>query len=443
MTGARIGLFAAAAVLLAFIAGAGATEAPYTVGWRQQFGSAADDQAHAVSVDAAGNIYMAGYTKGALAEGPSAGLNDAFLAKYSAAGTLQWTAQLGTSSDDYARGVAVDAGGNVYVAGYTYGNLAGRVGNYDAFLTKYNADGVSQWTQQVGTTAADTGCAITLDGASGVYLTGDTRGGLSGTNAGQNDAHLIKYSADGAWQWSRQLGSSLYDYSYGAAASGSGIYIAGYTSDALPGQTSAGNYDAYLARYDANGTLAWTRQMGTTGTERGFALAADGAGGVYLAGQTDGAMNGTNAGDFDIFLARIDESGTRTWTRQAGSTLWDRALGVAADSAGNVYLTGETNGALAGDSAGYADAVLLKYSALGDPLWAAQLGTASQDEAHAIAVAAPDRIYIAGLTLGDLSGTGSYGSTDAFLIQFVPEPATLALLFLALAGLPRRGRVGR
>jgi hypothetical protein len=440
MSAARLITAASLLFLAVLCAAAQAVETPYTVGWTAQLGTPADDQAHAVGVDAAGNVYMAGYTKGALAEGPNAGGYDAFLAKYNASGVLQWTSQFGSTSDDCARGLTVDAAGNAYVTGYTYGNLAGRVGNYDAFLAKFDTNGANQWTRQLGTTAADMAYGITLDAAGAVYLTGDTKGNLSGTSAGSNDAHLIKYNADGDWQWSRQLGGTLADYSYAVTASGSGIFIAGYTAGTLPGQTSLGNYDAYVARYDADGNLAWTRQLGTPSTERGYSLAADGHGGVYLAGQTDGAMNGNNAGDFDLFLTRIDPNGSSLWTRQAGTPLWDRAMAVTTDGAGGVYLTGETNGSLAAQSAGYADMILLKYTETGDALWSVQLGTPSQDEGHAIAADGAGRIYVAGLTLGDLAGTGSFGSIDAVLVQFVPEPGCLALLVVALAGLARRRR---
>lgn len=336
--------------------------------------------------------------------------------------------------------MAVDSSGYVYTTGYTYGNIAGHVGNYDAYLAKYDGTGSIVWTRQMGTTAADTSYGVALDGAGGVYITGDTKGSLNGTNAGNNDAILTKYSTAGQLQWSRQVGSSGYDYSYGVAAGTGGIYITGYTDGALPGNSSAGLYDAYVAKYDTSGNLTWVKQFGTATTERGFAVTSDGSGGVYVVGQTDGALSGNNAGDFDIFIARIGADGNQVWIRQTGSAAWDRALAVATDGAGGVYLTGETDGNLGGTNAGYADSILVKYDDAGNQIWATQIGTAGQDEGHGIAVAGPNCVYVTGMTMGDLWGQGNAGGADAFLVQYTPEPATLALMLIGAAGLLRRRR---
>jgi len=63
--------------------------------------------------------------------------------KYNSSGTKQWTKQLGTSSSDYAKGVAVDSSNNIYVTGYTGGGLDGNTnsGSNDIFLVKYNSSG--------------------------------------------------------------------------------------------------------------------------------------------------------------------------------------------------------------------------------------------------------------------------------------------------------------
>ena len=97
-------------------------------------------------MDGSGNVYVTGYTNGGLDGNTSAGGSDIFLVKYDSAGTKQWTRQLGTASDDYGEGVAVDGSGNVYVTGGTLGGLDGNTsaGGADIFLVKYNSDGVKQ-----------------------------------------------------------------------------------------------------------------------------------------------------------------------------------------------------------------------------------------------------------------------------------------------------------
>ena len=113
--------------------------------WVRQFGTSGDDFARGVAVDSSGNVYAAGMTAGGL-DGSNAGSNDLFVVKYNSSGTKQWTKQLGTSSHDYASGVAVDSSDNLYVSGYTAGGLDGNTsaGGDDLFVVKYNSAGVKQ-----------------------------------------------------------------------------------------------------------------------------------------------------------------------------------------------------------------------------------------------------------------------------------------------------------
>ena len=131
-----------------------------------------------------GGVYIAGLTQGSL-DGTSAGATDAFLSKYDDTGGIDWTRQLGSSSQDSARGVSADGLGNVYISGYTYGSLDGpSAGDRDAFLSKYDASGVFQWTRQLGTSVEDTSFGVSADGLGGVYISGQTYGSLDGTSAG-------------------------------------------------------------------------------------------------------------------------------------------------------------------------------------------------------------------------------------------------------------------
>jgi hypothetical protein len=111
--------------------------------WTRQLGTPGSDVAHAVSTDAAGNVYVAGYTNDSLDGNPATGRSDLFGVKYDPHATKLWTRQLGTPSSDVARAVVTDATGNVYVTGYTNDNLDGnlRTGLSDLFVIKYDAQG--------------------------------------------------------------------------------------------------------------------------------------------------------------------------------------------------------------------------------------------------------------------------------------------------------------
>ena len=209
-------------------------------------GTSSEDRANGVATDSSGNVYVTGYTGGGLDGNSSAGSNDLFVVKYNSSGTKQWTQQLGTSSYDYATGVATDSSGNVYLAGYTGGGLDGNssAGSSDLFVVKYNSSGTKQWTQQLGTSSGDYAQGVATDSSGNVYVRGNTNGGLDGnTSAGGSDFFVVKYNSSGTKQWTKQLGTSSSDHANGVATDSSdNVYVAGRTEGGLDGNSSAGGW---------------------------------------------------------------------------------------------------------------------------------------------------------------------------------------------------------
>ncbi|QDV73364.1 Beta-propeller repeat protein [Planctomycetes bacterium K2D] len=272
-------------------------DASGTLQWTQQLGTSDHDRAFGVSADGWGNVYISGETR-----------TNAFVSKYDVAGTLQWTQHLGTVGNDSANGVSADELGNVYISGATNGSL-GRpnAGLTDAFVSKYDAAGTLLWTQQLGTVKHDRARGVSADGLGNVYLSGYTSGSLGGPNAGGGDAFVSKYDAAGTLQWTQQLGTASSDEAYGVSADGLGnVYIAGSTWGSL-GRTHPGNNDAFVSKYDASGTLLWTQQLGTVGNDEARGVSADGFGNVYLSGATNGSLGGPSAGNHDAFVAKISD----------------------------------------------------------------------------------------------------------------------------------------
>ncbi len=321
-----------------------------TLDWVRQLGTSADDYSTGVSADGLGNVYISGTTGGSLG-GPNAGRNDAFVSKYDGAGTLEWTRQFGSNREDVSVGVATDALGNVYISGNTRGSLDGpNAGDYDAFVVKYDAAGTLQWTRQLGSSALDFSSGVSVDGLGNVYISGATFGSLGGPNAGSNDAFVAKYDANGTLEWTRQLGTSETDSSSAVSADGLGfVYISGVTFGSLGGPIG-GPVDAFVAKYDADGTLEWTRQLGTSASDKSNSVSADGLGNVYISGSTGGSLDGPNAGIEDAFVARYDAAGTLQWSQQLGTSLVDVSDVVSADGLGNLYISGHTYGSLGAPS---------------------------------------------------------------------------------------------
>lgn len=414
--------------------------------WVRQLGTRSHDVGASVSADGTGSVYISGYTAGNLG-GTYAGDLDAFVSKYNAAGSLQWTRQLGASSFDVSSGVYADGMGNVFISGYTNGNLGGTYGgSADAFVSKYDAAGNLQWTRQLGSSAYDNSGGISADGLGNVYISGLTSGNLDGTGAGNNDAFVSKYDANGSLQWTRQLATLSDGSSYRVSADYQGnVYISGSTYANLGG-TNAGGIDALISKYDADGNLQWTRQLGTSSDDSGYGVSADRLGNVYISGYTKGSLGGTNTGGSDVFTSKYNAAGNLQWTRQLGTSSDDFSNFVSADGLGNVYISGFTDGSLGGTSGGGRDAFISKYDMAGNLQWTQQLGTSLEDAASGVWADGLNNIYISGVTYGSLGGTNA-GDADAFLVKYadtVPEPGAFNFILVVLIqnfGLGSRRRV--
>jgi len=287
--------------------------------WTQQFGTKGYDRATAVAVDGNG-VYVAGATSGVLPGQTRIGGEDAFLRMYDPDGNELWTCQFGTTGLDRAYGVTSDATG-VYVAGRTDGVFSGQTaaGGIDAFLGKFDTFGNLLWVRQFGTPRDDRGWAVAVD-ATGVYIAGRVEDPLPGqTYIGDDDAYIRKYDADGNELWTVQFGTTSFDRVFAMVADSFGIHVAGVTEGTLPGQTNLGANDSFLCTYDTLGNEVWTRQFGTKAVDVGNAVTSDSTG-IYVAGRTGGKFSGqTHATSSDVYLVKYDFNGNMLWVREFGT----------------------------------------------------------------------------------------------------------------------------
>lgn len=170
------------------------------------------------------------------------------------------------------------------------------------------------------------------------------------------------------------------------------------------------------------GIKQWTRQFGTNGTDShsfGNGASTDSADNVYVVGQTTGAMDGNNKGLADMFVAKLDRSGVIQWMRQIGSNATETGRGCATDSGDNVYAAGHTEGGVDGNqNVGLADIFLVKFDSSGIKQWTRQVGSTNTDIANAVATDSADNVYVTGYTKGGLDGNVNVGSLDMFLTKY-------------------------
>ncbi|MCP4133234.1 MAG: hypothetical protein GY754_19860 [bacterium] len=396
----------------------------YRAPWNntQLLGTETNDETQDIAVDSNGNVYVTGFTSAALDGSEHKGAQDIFLTKYDSSGSKQWTRQTGSSNNDIPCAIAIDSNDNIYITGYTDGDMAGSSGGYDSFLVKYDPSGELQWTRQDGTSYSDYPKAITIDSINNIYICGYTTGAFSGSNDDHyGDIFIIKYDSLGGRGIGQQLTNATRETVLGAGVDSEGnLYITGYTGGSLKSQPNQGGNDIFLVKYNPSLEYQWTRQIGTADNEGGYDLTVSPKDSIYISGYIGESLDGSE----DAVLIKYSSEGILQWTRRLETTADDdeRAFGVAADSDDTVYITGYTHGSLdSHTSAGDSDIFLVRYSSRGEKLWSRQLGTDAQDRANDIALDDRGNIFITGFTYGSLDGnikTGDSSNSDSFICGY-------------------------
>ena len=178
------------------------------------------------------------------------------------------------------------------------------------------------------------------------------------------------------------------------------VYTVGTTSGDMEGQINVDGSDIFLRKYDASGTLLYSRMLGSNQSAGGFSVAVDASDNVVIAGQTGGALtNAAYEGGTDNFISKFDSEGEELWTRQLGPFAMDAALDITFDSSGNIYAAGITQGAISSDQTygGGMDAYISKLDTNGTLAFNRQISSASDETATGIAVNASGDIFVTGM----------------------------------------------
>ncbi|MCU0359615.1 MAG: SBBP repeat-containing protein [Bacteroidia bacterium] len=382
--------------------------------WSTYYGGTGYDRAMSCASDVAGNVYLAGFTSstiniasGGYQNSYNSGTYDAYLVKFNSAGVRLWASYLGGNGDDRAYGCATDIFGNVYISGYTtstaniafngFQNAATGLGNN--FLSKFNTNGTLLWSTYYG----------------GYYYGG-----------GIPDP----------------LAKCATDKSGNVYLSGTTFYTVGIASGGHQNTYSL-NGDAYLVKFNPNGSRIWATYYGGNSTDLGLGVATDNSRNVYITGSTGSGNNIYAAGfqsiygggSYDSFLVKFDSAGVRQWGTYYGGTGTDGAYGCTTDQSGNVYICGVTNSYSNIASGGFqntnignaanSEAFLVKFNSSGARLWGTYYGGTSVEIAHSCATDSLGNIYMTGVAgSGGLAYNGLppyVGGGGCFLVKFFPD----------------------
>jgi uncharacterized delta-60 repeat protein len=403
--------------------------------WASIYNRAGRDQGNALALDAAGNVYVTGLS-GTAEEDPD---NDYVTLKYNTTGMQQWEAIYagpGSEQGAGANAIVLDEAGNVYVTGAISIET-----ELDYATIRYNNNGVQQWvaTYDGPGNDRDIAQAIGIDGNGNVYVTG-------GSRINQDDYATIRYNTAGVQKWVKryngpgdlnkgqpdmanaiavdgdgnvhvtggiiknELGSDYTTYKYDDDGSrewkktynGPGIGPDEASAIALDAQGNVyvtGSSDGHGTRldyatikYGKDGDTKWVRRYNGpgNGTDMANAIAIDNIGNVYVTGTSVG---GDVIGDYAT--VKYDNNGNLLWVKRYNGpgNFADRAVAIAVDAAGNVYVTGESWGI-----GNYQDYATIKYDAGGNELWVARYnrGPLVSDGASALAVDASGNVYVTG-----------------------------------------------
>ncbi|MCZ6820367.1 MAG: SBBP repeat-containing protein [Calditrichaeota bacterium] len=335
---------------------------------------------------------------------------------------LSYSTYLGGSDSDFAKGIAVDSAGYLYVTGtilspdfpVSDSYQPQHAGDFDVFIMKLEpATNTVIYSTFIGGAGGDSGNDIAVDRFGNVHITGNTNSvDFPVVNAvqpkyagGPFDAFVAMLDPAGdSLVYSTYLGGDKDDIAHAIALDVKGrVYVAGTTGsidfarvNPIQPLYGGGLSDAFLTRFASGGSaIEYSTFVGSSGSDTGADLTLDSSGNVYLTGtNSDGQFGG-----LDLYLVKVDTAGTAfIYATQSGTGSNDFGNGVAVDPSGNAYVTGTTIvGPMGGD-----DAFVIKFDASGEEiLYAKFIGGSGAEVGNKIAVDKDGQATVVGRTGSD------------------------------------------
>jgi hypothetical protein len=343
----------------------GKINAAGTIQWSNLYGGTQDEQGYDILQTADNGFMVAGWTESS--DGNVTGHHgtstneDLWVLKLSSSGALVWNKCFGGTGNDDATAIVQTQHGNYYISGSTYsydGDVTGNHGSSepDFWVIEINAGGTLLKQKCVGGSNYEEGInmALTLD--NGCILCGRTSSNdydAIGYHAG-SDMLIAKLDSNFVVQWSKCYGGSATEECNSIVQLSDGSYAAlGYTSTHNNGDVSGhhgsqGSDDFWLLKLTSAGAISWAKCYGGDSDDQANGLIISADGGYVMCGLTfsgNGDVSGYHPGSFldpDIWVAKVNSSGTFQWQRCCGGSGQDESFNVFEEGGGTCVLTGFT-----------------------------------------------------------------------------------------------------
>jgi PKD repeat protein len=381
---------------------------PPTVEWHRTYGGIGEERTcgwRSVIETSDGGYALVGSTTSF-----GAGNQDFWLVKTSVSGNVQWNRTYGRLYIEYANSVIQTSDGGYAVAGASWNQSRNA---FDLFLVKTDADGNMEWNLTYIRDNAggylDWGVAYsiiqTIDG--GYIISGSVRHHPDHPT-GDWDGWLVKTDANGTVEWDRPYGGGADEGAHDILQTVDGGYIFVGTTVSY----GAGSGDVWLVKTDAVGNQQWVKTFGGSNWDDGWSISNTSDGG-YIIG---GATRSFGAGSYDFWLVKTDANGTQLWTKSYGGINEDFAWSVVETDDGGYALAGYTKSFGAGGS----DLWLVKTDSSGNQEWNKTFGGPNYDEATSVTQTSDGGYIIAGYT--NSFGAGSHDFLLVKLASPSPQP---------------------
>jgi hypothetical protein len=420
--------------------------------WGSYFGGTLSESLNDMCLDSLGNVYIGGYTNSTDFIASSGahqtiinGGQDAFIAKFSATGTLLWSTYFGGDANDFITDLKVDKDQNLYIAGTTYSqNGVATAGAYkttlsgiaDGFLSKFSPLGSVIWSTYVGGISSESFEGLCVDVFGDIVVSGFSNSTDLVFNfpnihqdsiKGTSDIVILKFNKTGSLIWGTFYGGTANDNMNGICSDAFGnIYIGGNTNSASDIATAgmhqtvkSTGVDGLIAKFNKDGALVFGTYLGGAGTEIIFDLEIDAAGYLIGSGYTTSASGiatiGSHdtsyysVGGYDGFMFQFNTNGTMRWSTYYGGDGNDYIYSVVGDAFGNIYGLGITNstieiatpGAMRTNLLGNYDGFLVSFTTAGTRLNGTYLGGSSNDVFRSVALDKQGSMFLSGHTFSD------------------------------------------